>query len=173
MNSDGNIQLINNSDKDSGNTLQLSSRATGKNQKSTVSDCIITTILKRKEYDVLSSINIIQGLMKSIIYNKLVRDNIPEIVENDGKIAILSILSEEEYIIKLNEKLLEECNEWLEYQDISELADLLEVVESLIYINGYKWDAIWKIKKDKKRIRGGFGDRILLHEVIDKNVCDI
>lgn len=49
MNSDGNIQLINNSDKDSGNTLQLSSLATGKNQKSTVSDCIITTILKRKE----------------------------------------------------------------------------------------------------------------------------
>jgi hypothetical protein len=63
MNSDGNIQLINNSDKDSGNTLQLSSQATGKNQKSTVSDCIITTILKRKEYDVLGSINIIQGVV--------------------------------------------------------------------------------------------------------------
>lgn len=61
MNSYGNIQLINNSDKDSGNTLQLSSLATGKNQKSTVSECIITTILKRKEYGVLGSINIIQG----------------------------------------------------------------------------------------------------------------
>ena len=34
----GNIQLINNSDKGSGNTLQLSSQATGKNQKSIVSE---------------------------------------------------------------------------------------------------------------------------------------
>ena len=35
---DGDIQLINNSDKGSGNTLQLSSQATEKNQKSTVSE---------------------------------------------------------------------------------------------------------------------------------------
>lgn len=35
--------------KSSGNTLLLSSQATGKNKKSTVSECIITTILKRKE----------------------------------------------------------------------------------------------------------------------------
>lgn len=68
MNSYGNIQLINNSDKDSGNTLQLSSQATGKNKKSTVSDCIITTISKRKEYDVLGSINIIQGIMNLSAY---------------------------------------------------------------------------------------------------------
>ena len=34
----GNIQLINNSDKGSGNTLQLSSQATEKNQKSIVSE---------------------------------------------------------------------------------------------------------------------------------------
>ena len=35
--------------KGSGNTLQLSGQATGKKQKSTVSECILTTIMKRKE----------------------------------------------------------------------------------------------------------------------------
>ncbi len=56
------IQHINNSDKGSGNTLQLSSQATGKNQKSTVSECIITTILKERKSVIINFLIIIQVL---------------------------------------------------------------------------------------------------------------
>ena len=48
------------------------------------------------------------------IYNKLVRDKIPEIIENSGKTAHTHILSEDEYISELDKKLSEEFAEYQE-----------------------------------------------------------
>ena len=39
------------------------------------------------------------------IHNKLVRDKIPEIIENTGKKAYCRILTEEEYLSELDKKL--------------------------------------------------------------------
>lgn len=47
------------------------------------------------------------------IYNKLVRDNIPYIIEQNGEIANTKILNDSEFSISLREKLLEEVNEFL------------------------------------------------------------
>jgi len=44
-------------------------------------------------------------------YKKLVRDNIPDIIKNNGEIPITRILSNGEYKFELEKKLLEECNE--------------------------------------------------------------
>lgn len=41
------------------------------------------------------------------VYNKLVRDKIPEIIENSGKKAITTVLNEEEYLTELDSKLNE------------------------------------------------------------------
>ena len=46
------------------------------------------------------------------VHNKLVRDKIPEIIENTGKSAYCHILAEEEYIAELDKKLNEECAEY-------------------------------------------------------------
>lgn len=43
------------------------------------------------------------------IYNKLVRDKIPEIIKSSGKKAYYHILKEEEYLLELDKKLNEEC----------------------------------------------------------------
>ena len=45
------------------------------------------------------------------VYNKLVRDNIPNIIENDGIKVVTRILNNEEYKNELYKKLLEESNE--------------------------------------------------------------
>ena len=45
------------------------------------------------------------------IYNKLVRDNIPSIIQENNGIPITRILSDDEYRKELYKKLLEECNE--------------------------------------------------------------
>ena len=42
------------------------------------------------------------------VYNKLVRDKIPEIIEADGKCCKTEILSDEEYIKMIDAKLDEE-----------------------------------------------------------------
>lgn len=68
------------------------------------------------------------------IYNKLIRDRIPKIIENDHKTCATRILNDEEYLKCLKSKLLEECHEVMkaEGEDIKkEIADVLEVLEAL------------------------------------------
>ena len=51
--------------------------------------------------------------MKETVYNKLIRDKIPEIIENDGKEPITKTITDEnEFLQLLIEKLLEEVNEF-------------------------------------------------------------
>ena len=45
--------------------------------------------------------------MKVIKYNKLIRDRIPELMENAGKSFVVEEMDDEEYLIKLKEKLIE------------------------------------------------------------------
>ena len=46
-----------------------------------------------------------------IIHNKLIRDNIPEIIERDNKTCKVRVLDDAEYLACLKDKLLEEGNE--------------------------------------------------------------
>ena len=69
--------------------------------------------------------------MKKIEYHKLVRDRIPEIIEKDGKTCVCSELSQEDYIIMLDQKLNEELAEYQESKSMEELADLLEVMSAV------------------------------------------
>ena len=59
-------------------------------------------------------------------YNKLVRDKIPEEINNmEGRNATFRIMEDEEYSKELNRKLLEECHEFIEENDSEELADVM------------------------------------------------
>lgn len=68
-------------------------------------------------------------------HNKLVRDNIPSIIQKDGKKANVRILDDKEFLNSLKIKLVEEVNEYLESDDIDEIADILEVIYSLLDFN--------------------------------------
>ena len=61
------------------------------------------------------------------IYNKLVRDRIPEIIEESGKKCSMRILNEDEYLTALEQKLNEEVAEYQTDKNIEEMADILEV----------------------------------------------
>ena len=105
--------------------------------------------------------------MKEIIYNKLVRDKILEIIEKTGKKAEFHIANEEEYKDFLIKKLSEEVEEFTENPCAEEIADILEVLDSLINILGYSKKEILEIKEEKKESRGGFEKAIILEKVID------
>ena len=88
-------------------------------------------------------------------YGKLVRDNIPEIIKQNGEEPITRILSSCEYKKELEKKLLEECKEVLEAQDdarIEELADLLKVMIALGKIQGKTFEDIIKACDVKRYI---------------------
>ena len=98
-------------------------------------------------------------------YNKLVRDKIPNIIKKDGKIPVTHIASDEEFKTKLYEKLKEETDEFLKNPSNEELADILEVIDSICKQNKIEKDELETVKKQKSKERGGFKDKIILDEV--------
>ena len=99
------------------------------------------------------------------VYNKLVRDKIPEIIEASGKKAEIRIAGDMEYKDLLGKKLLEEVNEFLESKDPEELADIIEVVRALGKTHEMNLEELIRFAEEKKAKRGGFGKRIVLIEV--------
>ncbi|MCS3922942.1 putative house-cleaning noncanonical NTP pyrophosphatase (MazG superfamily) [Methanococcus voltae PS] len=100
-----------------------------------------------------------------IQHHKLVRDNIVDIIEKDGKKASFHIASDEEYKIKLYVKLNEEIAEFKDNPCEEELADILEVIYSISKINNFDLEAVEKIRKSKLLKNGGFKKKIILENV--------
>lgn len=97
-----------------------------------------------------------------MIYNKLVRDNIPQIIEETGGKAEIRILSDEEYSAFLEAKLDEEVGEYHRDKTAEELADILEVVYALASSIGCSREELQAIYQKKHDARGGFEKKILL-----------
>ncbi len=106
------------------------------------------------------------------VYDKLVRDRIPEIIEKNGEKPIYRVLSDKEYWKYLLKKDLEELKEVEEAIDTEsikkELADKLEVLIAMANFIGISLEDIIEEAKRKKEKNGGFEKRLLLERVIDK-----
>lgn len=103
-------------------------------------------------------------------YNKLVRDKIPENIEKDiGKTCKYRVLDDKEYLVELNKKVIEEANEFIENNSIEELGDLLEVLNAIMKVKGYKMDEVNTIMKEKEEKRGAFNNKIYLEYVDEQN----
>ena len=103
------------------------------------------------------------------IYNKLVRDRIPEIIEASGNKCKTKILSDREYLEMIDAKLDEELAEYHKDQNIEELADLLELIYAAAIARGYSIEELESTRTDKAQKRGSFDKRIFLIETIENN----
>jgi predicted house-cleaning noncanonical NTP pyrophosphatase (MazG superfamily)/predicted RNase H-like nuclease len=101
------------------------------------------------------------------IYNKLVRDKIPQIIEESGKKCDIKIVPKEEHTKLLEEKLKEEVNEFLEDKNLEELADVMEVLFGLAQNLGYSEDDLIEKRLTKRNERGGFKEGIKLLKVYE------
>ena len=99
------------------------------------------------------------------IYNKLVRDNIPEIIKKQGETPIFSTLDDEQYNFELRKKLTEEVSEYLESEALEELADIIEVIEALADHKGGTLEKVFEIKESKAKKNGKFGKKLFLESV--------
>ena len=103
------------------------------------------------------------------IYNKLVRDNIPEIIKSKGEKPIISILDDIRYKEELEKKLYEEYKEVIEASSndrIEELADMLEVISALAKLENKTLDDVIEVANKKVKKRGTFDKKIFLERVI-------
>ncbi|WP_066371874.1 nucleoside triphosphate pyrophosphohydrolase [Neobacillus fumarioli] len=106
------------------------------------------------------------------VYNKLVRDKIPQIIEAGGKTFAMRTLSGEEYRQELRKKSFEELEEYMNAKDdvtaVEELADLLEIIHALAECHGATIEQVEAVRAEKAEKRGGFQEKIFLIEVHDE-----
>ena len=104
------------------------------------------------------------------IYNKLVRDKIPNIITEQGETPVVRILNESEYKNELEKKLYEEYKEVIEAtgdERLEELADMLEVIRTLANLENKHLNDVIEIADKKKEKRGAFEEKIFLEKVIE------
>ena len=105
------------------------------------------------------------------IYNKLVRDNIPNIIKTKGETPVTRILDDATYKSELEKKLYEEYQEVLKAsgeERTEELADILEIIKTLAKLENKSLQDIINIAEDKNKKRGAFEEMIFLEKVIGK-----
>ena len=102
-------------------------------------------------------------------YNKLVRDRIPEIIAAEGKSCQVEVMDEAAFQLALRQKLVEEAIEAAEAGAdlVKEIADLYEVIDTLIRINGLDKHDILVAQEQRRNERGSFDKQIQLLEVKD------
>lgn len=112
------------------------------------------------------------GIIMEQVYDKLVRDKIPEIIEANGEKPITRILGDDEYWEYLLKKDQEELEEVREATSIlerkKELADKLELIRAMAIYNGFSLEDILEDANQKEQKNGEFSKRILLEKVIEK-----
>ena len=97
---------------------------------------------------------------------KLVRDGIPQIIEDDGRACKWRhVMGEDEHIAKLAAKMREEVGEFIESPCYEEAADMIEVVKAFCFLNDLEWEVVLSTAIRKEEERGGFHAGIVLIEV--------
>lgn len=107
--------------------------------------------------------------MSRQIYQKLVRDKIPERIIKNGGRPQTRTLTEPEFIVELKKKFREELEEYLAAESpearLEEMADLFEVITALNEVEGRSLDAVIAAQQQKRAERGGFAQKIFLESV--------
>ncbi len=133
-----------------------------------ISLCVITTVcyfytaqqcLQKADYQEQSS----APKMRKFIHNKLWRDKGVERMEKTGSIVHVTILDDEQYSKQLGLKLLEEAHEVCGAQSkedlISEVGDVLEVLDCIIALHDLSRDEIESLRTEKREERGSLLER--------------
>lgn len=100
--------------------------------------------------------------MHLVTYNKAIRDKIPEIIEESGYVSNVKTMTDEEFLIEIEKKLVEEVREYQNDKDVTELADILEVIYKIAQLNGVSKDDLEKIRIKKTQECGAFEKNLFL-----------
>jgi predicted house-cleaning noncanonical NTP pyrophosphatase (MazG superfamily) len=96
------------------------------------------------------------------VYNKAIRDKIPEIIQKDGFSCNVETMSDEKFLVEMEKKLSEEVAEYQNDKNPEELADILEVIYRIAKLKGISKEQLEKIKVDKVEKRGAFEKNLFL-----------
>ena len=96
------------------------------------------------------------------VYDKLIRDRIPEIIEASGSKCEVEVVSDKVALEYLYKKLSEEVEELLIDKNLDEIADVMEVIFAIGKKFGYSENDVLGRRNEKRDSRGGFDDNLIL-----------
>jgi predicted house-cleaning noncanonical NTP pyrophosphatase (MazG superfamily) len=106
------------------------------------------------------------------IYNKLIRDRIPEIIENAGETPKIKKLNKKDFKIELQKKVLEEAKELVKTKNkkelIGEIVDVSELIDWLLKELKVSKAQLKSLQIKKNKERGSFKKQLFLIEIIIK-----
>lgn len=109
------------------------------------------------------------GNMKRFATNILIRNNRLSIMQNNGLTVDYEILNDEDYLLELKKKLVEEAQEVFDSKNLvelkSELIDVMEVLDHLIELHAFNKSELNTLKKEKQLKVGKFDKRIKTHYI--------
>jgi len=97
--------------------------------------------------------------------NKLIRDRIPELMEQKGQAFEIATMSEEEYRRALLDKLVEEANEAVAAAPedlVKELADIHEVIDAIVVAYAVDPSLLSDEQSRRRSERGAFEKKLRL-----------
>lgn len=97
--------------------------------------------------------------------DKLVRDNIPERISNDGHEPVTHQADDDEYIQRLCDKLVKEAQAYRQHRDVEELADVMQVVRRIRRVQNISRQTVHRTRRKKKSRYGLFKDKTVLESV--------
>lgn len=104
--------------------------------------------------------------MRTQKYNKLVRDNIAQLIAAESGVPVTETLGEEAFVRELKRKLLEECHELFEASTAEdkaeEIGDVLEVLHAMAETEKIGWETVEEVRLKKKEKRGAFQKKVFL-----------
>jgi predicted house-cleaning noncanonical NTP pyrophosphatase (MazG superfamily) len=98
---------------------------------------------------------------------KLVRDRIPQIISDEGRLPVTETLTGDALNEKLLEKLTEEHLELLQDRNLDEVCDMIEVLLGIAQQMGHDEQAVREHLERKREARGGFRDGVFLKYVVE------
>jgi diadenosine tetraphosphate (Ap4A) HIT family hydrolase/predicted house-cleaning noncanonical NTP pyrophosphatase (MazG superfamily) len=102
--------------------------------------------------------------LKRFKVEKLIRDNLPDIMREKGIEVHDRFMDEEEFLVRLKDKLLEEAAEVKQSSTVNELVeelgDTLEVLLTIANSNGITMEQIEQARIAKRDAKGGFDKKI-------------
>lgn len=107
--------------------------------------------------------------MKRFATNILIRNNRLSMMQNNGLKVDYEILNDEDYLLELKKKLIEEAQEVFDSKNVSELKseliDVMEVVDHLIDLHSFSRSELNALKKEKQLKVGKFDKKIKTHYI--------
>lgn len=100
------------------------------------------------------------------VFNKLVRDKIPDIIKANGLRPVTHVASGDEYVKMLRRKLMEEVDEVITAKTPEkldeEIGDVIEVLHAFAQLGGRDMKTIEAKRQSKHTTNGGFARGFVL-----------